>query len=494
MAIDGLKEKVVRGGFAKACAQAINLILRVGSLMVLARLLEPRDFGLVGMVTAVTGVLGLFKDFGLSAATVQRKSITDEQISALFWINVLVGVILMFLSIAAAPFLAAFYHEPRLFWVTVILGTGFLFNAAGVQQWALLERQMRFVTLSVIDIVALSSGIAAAIVMAAVGWGYWALVGQAVIWPAVSTFCAWMISGWVPGMWRRGIGLRPLMRFGGTVTLNGLVVYVAYNLEKVLLGRYWGAAALGTYGRAYQLINIPTDNLNSAVGGVAFSALSRVQNEPERLRSYFLKGYSLVLALTLPVTIACALFADDLIMVLLGQKWQDAIAIFRLLAPTILVFALINPFSWLLFSLGLVGRSLKIALAIAPLTITAYFIGLPYGPTGVACAYSVAMTLWVVPHIAWCIHRTVVSPRDILQSIGRPLVSGIVAAGVSFGVKYYFGPSLPPLVRLVSGGSVLAVVYIWMLMYVMGQKAFYLDILRGLKRPSQTETDLAGRP
>ena len=115
-----------------------------------------------------------------------------------------------------------------------------------------------------------------------------------------------------------------MLRFGGTITLNGLVVYVAYNLEKVLLGRFWGADALGIYGRAYQLINIPTDNLNSAIGGVAFSALSRLQNDPVRLKSYFLKGYSLVISLTIPITIFCALFADDIVLVVLGPKWTDA--------------------------------------------------------------------------------------------------------------------------------------------------------------------------
>ena len=134
-----------------------------------------------------------------------------------------------------------------------------------------------------------------------------------------------------------------MMRFGGTMTLNGLVLYVAYNFENVLLGRFWGAEAIGVYGRASQLIRIPTDNLNSAVGEVAFSALSRVQDDPDRLKRYFLKGYSLVLALTLPITIACALFANDLVLVLLGPKWKDATEIFRLLAPTILVFAMANP-------------------------------------------------------------------------------------------------------------------------------------------------------
>jgi O-antigen/teichoic acid export membrane protein len=139
-----IRERAIRGGFAKICGQAANYILRIGSLMVMARLLSPRDFGLVGMVTALTGVLALFRDFGLSAATVQQVDVTDRQISTLFWINILVGVVLGVLTAAMAPIAVAFYHEPHLFWVTIALGTAFVFNAAGVQHSALLQRQMRF--------------------------------------------------------------------------------------------------------------------------------------------------------------------------------------------------------------------------------------------------------------------------------------------------------------------------------------------------------------
>jgi len=172
--MEDLKERTIRGGFAKVCAQAVTFLLRVGSLMVLARLLEPQDFGLVGMVTALTGVLNLFRDFGLSAATVQRVSVTEEQISTLFWINVLVGVILGLLAVASAPVVVVFYHEPRLLGVTVVLATGFLFNAAGIQHSAILQRHMRFTAMAMIDIIALIVSVAVGIGMAIGGYGYWA--------------------------------------------------------------------------------------------------------------------------------------------------------------------------------------------------------------------------------------------------------------------------------------------------------------------------------
>jgi PST family polysaccharide transporter len=269
--------------------------------------------------------------------------------------------------------------------------------------------------------------------------------------------------------------------------LNGLVVYIASNFEKVLLGRFWGADALGIYGRAYQLINIPTGNLNSAAGEVAFSALSRLQDDPGRLKSYFLKGYSVVLGMTVPMTLACALFADDMIFVFLGPKWKAAAAIFRFLAPTILVFAIANPLSWLVMSLGLVRRSLKMGLVIAPLMILAYVLGLPYGPKGVALAYSTMMLLWVIPVIAWSVHGTVISTWDVLLAVSRPLASSIVAGGIAFAVRSVYGQSLPPLFRLILEITVLLVTFLGMLLFATGQKSLYLDLLRGLREPSSAK-------
>lgn len=449
--------------------------------MVLARLLSPKDFGLVGMVAAFTGVLGLFRDFGLSAATVQRVEVTEDQISTLFWINLLVGVSLGLLTTMMAPIAVAFYHEPHLFWVTISLGTTFVFNAAGVQHSAILQRHMRFTALAAIDVTSSVVSSSVGILMTLAGFGYWGLVAAAVSLPLVGTACLWLASGWIPGRPRAGSGLHSMMCFGGGLTLNSIIVYVAYNFEKVLLGRYWGADALGLYGRAYQLINIPTDNLNSAVGEVAFSTLSRLRNDPPRFRSYFLKGYSLVLGLTIPITIAVGLFAPDLISVLLGPKWKAGAAIFRFLAPTILVFALINPIAWLIFSLGMIRRSLKVAIVLAPLVIGGYIVGLPYGPKGVALAYSAVMVLWAVPHIAWGVHGTVVSLRDIALVASPPLVSGLLAGVPAWGMQLYLGSSMSPLPRLILGGSVLLSAYVGILFYVMGQKSVYLNLLRDIR-------------
>jgi O-antigen/teichoic acid export membrane protein len=482
-----IKGKVLRGGLAKLCGQGAMSGLRVGFLIILARLLGPNDFGLVAMVTGVTAVLELFTTAGLSSAAVQRATITQDQQSTLFWINILVGVILALLCWSLAPLLVAFYHEPRLFWPTVAIGTAFIFSSAGVQQNALLQRQMRYVALTAIEVISQLASVCVGVFLAFAGYGYWALVGAAVVLPATMTICLWVVTGWIPGRPRWDTELPSMLRFGGTVTLNGVVIYVAYNLDKVLLGRVWGAAALGYYSMAAQLINVPTATLNRVVGEVAFSALSRLQHDVVRFRNYFLKGYGLVVSMTLPITVFAATFAQDIVVVILGPKWTAAVPIFRLLSPTILVFGMINPLAWLVLSSGRQARSLKLALIIAVLVITAYFIGLPYGPKGVALAFSTAMMLWLVPHMIWAVHGTAVSFWDLFRTGSRPLVAASAAAAIAFAVQSYCGPLQSPLASFLVEGGVMFAAYAGILLFVMGQKDSYLHLLRAIGGPSASE-------
>ena len=475
-----LKGKTIRGGLARMLAQGANFWLRLVTLMILARLLEPDDFGLLGMVTAFTGALGLFRDFGLSSATIQRATITDAQVSTLFWLNLLIGLVLGLLALAIAPAIAALYHEPRLAGITAVLALGFVFNSAGLQHGSLLQRDMRFTALAVINAVSLIAAGGVGILAARSGLGYWALVAMAVVAPLVTSAGAWLTSGWIPSKPHRGSSIGAMIHFGGILTMNSIVQYAANNIDKVLVGRYLGVEALGIYGRAYQLVSIPIDNLNSAAGEVAFSALSRIQEDPVRWKNYFLKGYSLLLAMTIPITVACTLSASDLIFVLLGPKWTAVVPVFRLLTPLILALTIISPLGWLIYSLGMPARGLKMAIVIAPIMIVGFVVGLPFGPAGVACAYSAVMCAWIIPVIAWAVHGTNLSMGEVLVTVGRPLAAGIVAGALAFGVGLICD-NLMPLARLVIQTSVLFVAYALLLYFATGQKSLYLDVLRGLK-------------
>jgi O-antigen/teichoic acid export membrane protein len=473
-----LKRSTTRGAFVSLGGQAATFVLRTGSMVIMARLLTPKDFGLVGMVAAVTGFLGLFRDLGLSMATVQRASITNAQTSTLFWINVAAGGLLTLTCGLLAPAIVAFYGEPRLFWVTVALGMSFLFNGAAAQHRAILQRSMRFLALAVIDIVSIVVSLAVGIGMALAGTGYWALVAAAVSQQVVSVVGVWSASRWIPGRPQRRSGVRSMLMYGGTVTLNNIVVYLAGNADKVLLGRFWGAETLGIYGRAYQLISLPTDNLNATIGQVAFPALSRVQSDPVKLRSYFLKGYSVFLSMVLPITMACALFAQDIILVFLGAKWHEAAGIFRLLAPTILGFALVNPFGWLLQATGQVGRSLRIALVITPVMILGYILGLGKGAEGVATAFSISVTAAVVPAILWAKRGTLISAGDVFRAMMRPAFSIIVASGAALASRGLLNRLEPVFARLVVENGVLFGVYLLVLLFGLNQKTLYMGLLR----------------
>ena len=476
-----LKGRTIRGALASGGAQAVGFVLRTGSMIVMSRLLFPKDFGLFGMVIAFTGFLGLFRDFGLSMASVTRASVTKDQLSTLFWLNVAVGGVLAGICAAAGPFLVRFYDEPRLLSITLAVGVGFLFLGAGAQHRAILQRGMRFGTLGVIDTVALILGIVSGITMARLGLGYWALVVMTVSPQVASAVGAWLATRWIPGKPKRNTGVRSMLWYGGSVTFNGVIVYMAYNADKILLGRYWGAEALGIYGRAYQLINLPIDNLTSTVSQVVFPALARLQNDPVRLRSYFVQGYSFFFALVMPLTVGCAMFPEDIVLVFLGSKWLAAASIFRRLAPTMLIFALINPLGWMLMATGRVSRSVKMAVLIAPTVIAAYAIGLRYGPQGVALGFSIAMLVLAGPLVVWATHGTSISFMDVVKAVTPASLSIVVGAGVVLAVSRYTQSIEPVFLRLIAESALLFGTYWVILLFALNQKSAYMQIFGELR-------------
>jgi O-antigen/teichoic acid export membrane protein len=485
-AIEELQRKSVRGGLVAVAAQGGKVLLQTGTLILMARLLSPDDFGLTGMAATLTGFLSFFRDAGLSAATVQRLEVTHEQISTLFWINLAVGVGLAACTILLAPAVVRFYCEPKLYWITIVTGTTFIFNGVSAQHGALMSREMRFATQARIDLTALALSSAVGIVMAFLGWRYWSLVGMAVVGPIVSAAGVLRAVSWAPGPPRRGVGVRSMLRFGGLTTCNSLLVYLAWNAQNILLGRFWGAHALGLYGRAFQLATLPVEQFSSTLGVVAVSGLSAVQHDADRLSRSFLRGYSLLVSATIPIAIACPLFADEIIHVLLGDKWMGVAPIFRLLAPTSLVFALANPLSWLVTATGRIGRAVGLTAATTPVVIVGVLLGVNHGPTGVAVGYSAAMLLIFIPIAAWSKQGTTIAWLDLWNVTKRPFLAGLLAGAVGFGLKITLGAVLAPLLVLALGVALVFTVYACALV-AMGQKKLYLDLLAELFSKSRSK-------
>lgn len=493
--IGDLKRKSVRGGFATLAAQGLKFVIQTATTMVLARLLSPQDFGLQGMVVAITGFLGLFQDAGLGMATVQSPELRHEQSSTLFWINVVIGAVLAILCAASAPLLAAFYHEPRLYWVVVISGVTFLFTGLAAQHGALLQRGMRFVTQAKIGVVSLAIASVTGVVMALLGFRYWSLVGMALAVSVAGTVLVWLAVPWVPGPPRSKSGVQSMLRFGGLATCTSFIVFLAWNAEKILLGRFWGADALGLYGRAYQLVTLPVQQFERSLAGVAFPALSRIQHDAERLAKSFLSAYNLHLSLTIPITITCALFAEEIVAIVLGPKWMAAAPIFRLLAPVALVFAIANPLSWLVTASGRMGRALSMSAVTTPPVILGIVLGLSHGPEGVALGYSTAMTLILIPIAAWSKAGTGVTWMNLWEATRAPFLSGLLAAAAGLLVKLTVAGRLPLIAYLSVGVAVVLGSYAWSLLIAMNQKQMYMDLLSHLlprlQQKQEKSVDLA---
>ena len=482
------KQKSVRGGALTLLGQGVGMALQIGTTVILARLLLPSDYGLQSMVLTLTAFFSLFKDAGLSVATIQRENLTHEQISTLFWVNIGLGILLTIIVASAAPFLATFYKEPRLFWITVASASIFFFNSLSVQHRALLDRSMRFATNVKIDILCSTASAIIAIGMAALGYGYWSLICQNISLPLIGTAAVWIAIPWMPGKPRWTSELKSMVRFGGTVTLNSVVVYIAYNIEKVLLGRYWGAAPLGIYTRAYQLATLPVQQLIGAVHSVAFSVLSRMQGEAERLKRAYLKSLSLIVSLTIPIVISSGLFAEEIVRVVLGPKWLGAASVLQMLAPTVMFLALVNPFSWFLRSTGQVARSLKIAFLICPVVILGIVAGLHYGPRGVAMGYSSAMALLFVPVVAWATYGTGITARAYWDAVKKPITAGALGGVVAWLFRLSIANNLAPLPLLAAELTISSLAYAAILLFVLGEKEFFWDLVKqlGLGRRSES--------
>jgi len=209
------------------------------------------------MVATITGFLRVFKDAGLSVATVQRERITHAQVSNLFWINVLVSALCGLVVAALSPLIARFYHNPKLVSVTLLLSLTFLISGSTVQHQALLKRQMRFKMLAFIDLGSMAVGAVIAVLMASLGFGYWSLVGSSLSMEGSAFLLTWSISRWRPQLPVRNSGIGPLVSFGTHRTIADFMTSLARGSDNLLIGRVYGAISVGLYSRASALLIRP---------------------------------------------------------------------------------------------------------------------------------------------------------------------------------------------------------------------------------------------
>lgn len=431
-----LRQRAVKGGAITVTVQGVKFLVQLVTTAILARLLVPADFGLVGMVAVITGFIVLFRDLGLSQATVQRATLRQEEVSALFWINVGVSAGLGLLTIGLAPLVAWFYGEPRTAGITAALAIGFLFGGIAVQHQALLDRQMRFGARSSVDLLSLIAGSVAALVAAALGAGYWSLVVMTLVTALTLAAGLWFACGWRPGRPAWTPGVRSMLGFGGHLTGFQIINYIARNIDNVLIGRVWGAQPLGLYSRAYQLLMLPSRQVNAPVAAVAIPSLSRLVDQPDRYRAAYLRLLEKVSLLTMPAAALMVATSDWIVRVVLGPGWEGAAAIFAWLGIAAAIQPISNTTGWLFVSQGRTREMFRWGIIGGAIAILAIVAGLPWGPVGVAIAYASTDVLLRTPILFALVGRQgPVTARDLYRAMLLPGTAAGVALVAIAGLR-----------------------------------------------------------
>jgi PST family polysaccharide transporter len=416
--------------------------------MILARLLTPRDFGLVAMVVTVTSFLRVFKDAGLSIATVQRDRITHAQVSNLFWINIVISALCTLIVAASAPVIAWFYHNSRLIGITLLLSTTFLISGSTVQHQALLKRQMRFKALALIEVGSMAVGVLVGVIMALLGYRYWSLVGSSLATEVVALLLTWSVSRWRPQLPTRHSGIGPLVSFGAHRTAGDFILSLARGSDNLLIGKFYGSESVGLYSRASLLLIRPLELFLGPINAVFIPALSRLQSQPERYRYTFLRLYEAIALMGFLFTGLFLALARPLTLVLLGPKWGQSAMIFGGFTVAALCVPLANASAWLFTSQGR-GRDMFVAQFINSVAIVlSFIIGLPFGPVGVAIAFSASHLLVRVPTYYFIVgRRGPVRTADLWRVFFRHLPAWVIVFFVTWSTLTLV-VSLTPLAQL----------------------------------------------
>jgi PST family polysaccharide transporter len=429
----GLRRTAVRGAGAAIAGSAGNFVVGIGSVMILARLLTPSDFGVVTMVTTFSLLLRSFGLNGFTELIMQREELTESLVSNLFWINLGIPAILTLAFASSGPLLALFYHNPAVVPVSWGMSLTIGIGCLGYIHTGLLQRAMHFRTTAIINFAGQALQVIVSIILAVAGWHYWALVWGSLTQTAVVAVGSLMVCRWIPSRPRRAAGTGSGLKFAANVYLHFAFSYVTHNTDNLIVGWRFGARALGFYKRAYDLFVLPQTQLLSPLSAVVVSALSRINRDREQFQRYFLRTISVLALVGMGIGADFALVGQDIIRFLFGPGWDEAGRIFSLFGPGIGVMMLYSTHGWIHLSIGRPERWFRWGLMEFVCTITLFFLALPWGPSGIAFAWTISYFLLMFPGFWY-------AGKPIGLGIG-PIFSVIwkffaASAGAGFGTAF----------------------------------------------------------
>jgi len=404
-------------------------------LAVLAHLLSPKDFGLMGMVLVITSLGQTFSDMGISNAVIWKQDATPEQISSLYWLNIMAGIAVSGIVILISPLVAKFFHEPRL--VDLMFWAAFIFPIAAIGQLfqMLLQKNLLFGRLAKIEILSASIGAAVSIIAAYYGQGAYSLLwGQLALTVCASlsfTLLGW--REWHPQFVFKPRKLHGFISFGLYQMGERAVNTFAYNVDYIMVGRFLGPTALGIYMLAWQIMIAPMAKLNPVLTRVAFPVFARKQADDRALRDGYVELSKMIAILTFPIIVLAAATAPVLVPFVLGPKWNAAIPIIQILALLGLLRSLSNPLWSMVLAKGRADIGFALSVAVATLSTVAFWLATPHGLNLLAWVEVMVSAVLFVVCLEILRRLIALDYAQYLVQIGRPTLLAAVMGGATYG-------------------------------------------------------------
>jgi polysaccharide transporter, PST family len=459
-AFAGLGRASLHSGVIFIAARGANIFVQLASTILLARILSPHDFGLVAMVVALVGFAPMLIDLGTSEASTQKTHITEADISALFWLNIAISVVLTVALVGGSTAVAAFFGEPALTGIALALSATFILTALSTQHYALMRRAMQFRHIATIDISTNLIGTIVSVAMALTGWGYWSLVAKPVVTGALTAIFVWISCGWVPGRPRFSSNVRELVGFGLGVTGFTMTDYLAKSADRLAIGYFLGAGPLGYFQNAFTIYSNLLSILTEPLHNIAASSLSKLRHDMDELKRSWTTALSSLNFFSAPAFAILAVTGQDFVVLLLGQKWAPAGPLLCIFAVRGIAHCVERTMGWLHVASGRADRWMWWGVYSAVFQLLAVAVGLWFGVVGVALAYTVAMFALFVPALVYAGHPVGIKARDVLQAVGPQTVAALFAAAVGFAVQLQILGELSPFMRLFISGMVCLATYL----------------------------------
>lgn len=377
--MESLKEKTVTGLFWSFVDNFTNQAIQFIVGTVLARLLSPNDFGLVGMLAFFIAISQSLIDSGFSQALIRKQNCTDADYSTVFYFNFIAGLVIYFIIFLSSGLISRFFEQPQLFDLVRVLGLVLIINSVTILQRTMLTKNINFKLQTRISVIASTLSGIISIVLAYYGFGVWSLVAKTLLQQLIISALLWFWNKWIPKWVFDKNSFKEMFQFGFRLTLSGLLDTSFKNIYYLIIGKYFSAAELGYYTRAQLFSNLPSSNITGIIQRVSYPVLSTLQDDSEKLKQGYRKIIMSTMFITFVLMMSMAAMAKYMIVVLVGEKWLPSVTYLQLLCFVGMIFPL-NAIN--LNIINVKGRSdifLKLEIIKKIITVPVIFVGIYFG-------------------------------------------------------------------------------------------------------------------